>query len=328
MPINKKKLISAFVYNITVIAFLIFFAEILVRTGFPDILPQGTDGQLFADSMYHHSPGLRPFSKGLSNGKTVEIDRHGFRKFSTPIDSLKKSWLFLGDSVTMGIGAEADSTFAGIIHNRLDSLNVLNPSLIGYSATDYQNVFNYFVAEKTYNFNISRVLLLYCLNDLYFAKRDIFVPGGLMRYFLGDFLHYLRVHSRLYIFLKNSISDRSKAYYEFDEQFYAEDKQDLTLVLEVILQIGQGCAQRGIKFEIILMPYEYQFRNKKLLLDRPQELLTEKLQARGIRVLDPLKCFVESKQSSKTFYLYADGIHFSAAGHRQVAEFILEHAGK
>ena len=85
-------------------------------------------------------------------GKAIFPVTYGFRETSVKIDTTKKSWLILGDSVTMGIGAEADSTFAGILHSSLDSINILNPSIIGYNNIDYLNVYKYFVIEKKNDF--------------------------------------------------------------------------------------------------------------------------------------------------------------------------------
>ncbi len=318
----KKALLIA-VYNLAVVILLLGLLESLIRMSIPEIRPYGTDRAILADSMYYDSMGLRPSSFGYSNGVVVEVDRFGFRRYSVPVDSLKRCWLFLGDSVTMGIGVEADSTFAGIIQSAVSSMNILNPSVIGYAAKDYRNVFRYFVVDSPPKFEIVKVTIFWCLNDLYLNRPDVETPGGVLRSLFGEPLRFLRRKSRLYLFIKNKAFDRSKAYYEFDEQLYSEDNSEFIKAINELAAINDECKERGIDFQILIIPYEYQLRNHASLKDKPQKILTSKLEEEGIKVLDPLEFFRNSSREPKRLFLYGDGIHLSNAGHRLLAQFIM-----
>ena len=136
--------------NFTLAVMLFLFTELLVRLFKPEINTVGTTESIVADSLYYETYGLRPLSSGTSNGASVSIDRYGFRKSNNKIDTSKASWLLLGDSVTFGIGVEDDSTFSAIVNSNIDSLNILNPSAIGYNINSYWNVFKYLIFISLY----------------------------------------------------------------------------------------------------------------------------------------------------------------------------------
>ena len=97
-----KKAVLFSLYNIVVVIALLIVSEFTIRIFFPRIQPQGTSENLIMKDEYYISTGLTPNTKGISNGKTVTVDKYGCRESSVAIDTSKNSWLFLGDSVTMG----------------------------------------------------------------------------------------------------------------------------------------------------------------------------------------------------------------------------------
>jgi hypothetical protein len=320
---GRKKLFYFFLYNIGILVFLLTLCEILVRLWIPEIQPQGTEKNLYQENRYGESHGLKPLSRGLSNGALVQVDRYGFRETSVKLDTSKNSWLLLGDSVTMGIGVEADSTFAGILQAELDSVNILNSSMIGYNVQNYGNVFSYFINHRRNDLKIKRVVLFWCLNDLYTDSDAVQMPGGRLRSRFGGLLNFIRVHSRFYFFLKTLLFDRPKSYYLFDSRLYADGGFQDEDGNQGILNIQKTCSDENIRFDVVLLPYEYQLRHKDVDLDKPQKVMTQKLKACGIHVLDPMPYLLDSGIKSKELYLYGDGIHLSKSGHRAVAYFLL-----
>ena len=133
-------------------------------------------------------------------------------------DSLNK-WLLLGDSVTMGIGIDNDSTFAGIMDKSFREVNMINMSMIGYSARDYYNVFHSLVVQNTKHLSFDKVLLFWTLNDIYSNFPS--TPALSSKNILFPLIKFLRENSNAYHFFSNTFADRPKAYYKFDEQFYA-----------------------------------------------------------------------------------------------------------
>lgn len=316
-----KKTVLLIGYNVAAVIFLFLLSELVVRLFIPRVKPQGTTRAIIADSLYGSTYGLKPLSAGKSHGVPLEVDRFGFRKYSVKIDASRASWLFLGDSVTFGPGVEGDSTFAGIVQGGIDSLNILNPSTSGYHINNYREVFTELVIRDRHRLNIERVTIFWCLNDVYANVPFVDIPGGKIRYIFSDFLSFVKTHSRLYHFLKNLLFDRPKSYYFFDKQFYTRENPEFRNAVETILEFFDSCRERGVLFELVLLPYEYQLRTGDFA---PQDLMEEVFKNTGIRIWRPFQTGAERHPDFKALFLYGDGIHFSNYGHRRLAEFLLD----
>jgi len=318
---SMKKLLFLILYNLLVICIIFLLLETLTRIFFPQIKSQGTDENIFSENVYYDSHGLKPFSSGLSNGAQVKINKYGFRDYSTKFDSTKNSWLILGDSVTMGIGIEADSTFAGRIQAKNDSINILNPAIVGYAIQDYENLANHFFMKGKNEFRITKVLLFWCLNDIYIDVPDFETPGGSLRNLMGDLLKIIRTKSRAYMLVKTLLFDRPKSYYLFDEKFYASTTLEFQNAIQKLDKINRLSVEQRIDFTIILLPYEYQLRNKDSNKTKPQELMSMEL-PKNLICLDPVQFLISQEESFKDMFLFGDGIHLSNFGHRLIADYL------
>ncbi|MEO8398543.1 MAG: SGNH/GDSL hydrolase family protein [Ignavibacteriaceae bacterium] len=325
---NYKKIAFFSAYNIIVVLFMIIIFELIIRFFVPEIQPQGTSEKILKENRYFTSIGLNPNSNGFSNGANVSVNKFGFRNNNIPIDTSKESWLFLGDSVTMGIGVEDDSTFSAIIQRKFSNINILNPSAIGWSVNDYKNAAKYFITKNENNLKISKIFIFYCLNDLYNSEISKEAPGEYLRENFGSLLRYIRLNSRLYIFLKNLFSDRSKAYFEYDKQFYNPNNPEFENAIKTIISIDSLCARKKIQFIFVSLPYEYQLRGKGNS-KQPQQLIIGRLLSENILTYNMFNFFSEKALQkavgSKSLFLYYDGIHFSNLGHRFAADFILKY---
>lgn len=318
-----KKTTIFLAVNLFIIILLFILSEALVRIFYPELQPQGTDKNLFLENAFGKSDGLKPNSAGLSNGVKVAVNQYGFRKFSKKLNPGQKSWLLLGDSVTMGIGVEADSTFAGLLQAKLDSINVLNPSLIGYNIEDYYNVFHHFVVQGEQNLSINQITICWCLNDVYSTIDLVALPGGQLRYLFSNVLSFLRVHSRLYFLLKTLIFDRAESYYLFDAAFYKLENAEFQNSIKRLVEIDRLCRVRKIKFNLVLLPYEYQLRDDLENRFQPQHLMRQALEPYGIEINNPVDPAFD-KTPGKRLFLFGDGIHLSNFGHRFVADYMIK----
>ncbi len=315
-----KKIISLVLYNIIAVIIILFILEFFVRLLHPEIKSQGTDKQLILDNAYNDSPGFKPGSKGTSNGVDLTVDNYGLRQMSIPVDTNKVSWLLIGDSVTMGLGVESDSTFAFQLQTQNRNVNILNSGYFGYSIKDYKNVFDHFLAKKK-ELHIQKILLCWCLNDIYFGEiKEYETPGGGIRYFFNDVLTWLRWNSRLYTFVKTYVSDRPKEYYEFDKHYYKTETPLFSKTVKTLTEFNEECKKRNIEFRVVLLPYEYQLREKDNY--QPQALLKNQLETNGVKVTDIYFYKTKEMTNSKLYYLFGDGIHFSPAGHKWIADVI------
>lgn len=311
-------------FRVIPILFGIVFIVVLdlsIRVLFPSIQSQCISENLFEDSVYAESPVLRKDAVGYANGVEVKTDQFRLRKTSTPIDTTKPTLLIIGDSVTMGIGVEGDSTFAGILASNMDSVNIINPSVIGYAVDDYYNVIQYYLYKQT-SFSISEIYLFYCLNDIKRSNIQNVNENNNMG-FLKTSLGFLRCYSRIYIILKNILSDRAEAYYLYDKQFYEYRNEYFLHTVNILQEIAKLCKETDVKLSFVLLPYEYQLRQGYSDTQSPQSILQEKL-SDSLKVLNPIEYLKARSENSKNLYLYSDGIHFSNTGHRLIAKYFYE----
>jgi lysophospholipase L1-like esterase len=320
-----KKYFLIILFNIIAVMLLLFLLEVSIRVFIPQIRLAGTSKALLLDSLFNSSSGIKSNSKGFSNDVIKTTNAYGCWKYRRAISNKSKKILFLGDSVTMGIGVENDSTFAGKINDELSNVDILNPSLIGYSSKDYLNVFEYFLQKFKGKISFNSVVIFWTLNDIYSNYPDKNSPEIVSTNLLHELVYFLRQHSKAYIFLKNLISDRSKAYYDYDKNFYTKGNDLFKGSIKNLEIICSKCDSLGISFNLFLLPYEYQIRNfYKKNIFYPQELLINTLEESNLKVktFDCKEAFRSDYNNSSIYYLWGDGIHFSEKGHSIIAEFV------
>jgi hypothetical protein len=310
-------------FNISGIIFLCLLLEFAIRIFVPQIRLAGTSKNLIADSLYNDSPGINSNTSGYSGGVLKKTNQYHSWNYFKPVSTYRKKILFLGDSVTMGICVENDSTFAGILNNELDSTDIINPSLIGYSSKDYYNVFNYFIKKYPAGINFSTVAIFWTLNDIYSNYPDNKSPQYSSNSFLNYIIDFLRNNSKAYIFLKNLFSDRALAYYQYDSGFYTLQNQQFKNSVNNLKHILSICDSLKINFILVLLPYEYQVRkfNQKNIFE-PQNTLKISLVHNKVKLIDLREAYKYKTKNSDRFYLYGDGIHFNERGNRLIAEYL------
>jgi hypothetical protein len=121
------------------------------------------------------------------------------------------------------------------------------------------------------------------------------------------------------LLLKGSLADRSQTYFWCDFHRYSTAGGGAPAGLDRILSIGQLAAQRGILFEVVLLPYEYQLRAGEEELWEPQRQVSSYLASYDITCRDARSWFEDGTKDSRKWFLFGDPMHLSAAGHRAVA---------
>ena len=182
----------------------------------------GTSKELLIDSLYNTTVGLGSNKVGFSSGVKKTTNKYHIWKYKEDVNIKAPIILYLGDSVTMGIGVENDSTFVGINSRKI---NLINPSLIGYSVKDYLNVMKSFLSNNVFKGKIKEIYLFWSLNDLYSNFTVKNSPGLKVDDLFFPIIDYVRRNSKLFIYIKNLFSDRSKIYYNYDVQFYDESNK-------------------------------------------------------------------------------------------------------
>ncbi len=327
--ILKRRALKRFVLLLSSLLFsllLVLLLEAFTRILKPEINFQDTERSLLRERAFGDTYGWRPEATGISFGKRVVIDSHGFRKMNVP-DSYEESWLILGDSVTFGVGVETEETFAQLLQYELPHARIWNTSVIGYNTRNYRDVLYNLTAgnPNEVTTKLERVLLFFCLNDIDLGQvmeMDFGAESNLG--FRDRLLIFLRRHSKFYILMKNKVSDRSRFYFIHDQRLYTDEGMNFTESMRILSEVNDYLRNRGVRFTVVILPYEYQLRAREEQNLIPQRRLAAFLSERGIDFIDAYDALARSGQGSADNYLYADFGHFSKKGHKVVFELLKE----
>ena len=86
------------------------------------------------ENKFHQTLGHIPNSSGEVFGKEVYTDEYGFRQMNIPA-TYDESWLFLGDSVILGVGIDTEQIFPQLIQNKFQHIEIWNTAVVGYWCT-------------------------------------------------------------------------------------------------------------------------------------------------------------------------------------------------
>jgi lysophospholipase L1-like esterase len=303
---------------IVVSAALLLGLEAAVRWFCADINHQDTERGLFSDTDPGRMVRWRPNATGVSFGVPVVIDRFGYRAGPSP-ERYDASWLLLGDSVTFGVGVESRETFAGRLQEALPHIKVWNTAVLGYSAEDYEQVLQEFLASRR---DIREVMLFFCLNDIdgRFALESNYAGA------LNKLRSFLRRHSKLYLWLKKLLTDRSREQFMNYLGLYAGAAPEYRRAMDTLDRIAGELRKRTISFVVVILPSEYQLRERSAANLVPQRVLAAHFAKQRIAYLDAYPRFAQAPFASQDLFLYGDGVHFSKRGHELVFR-VLEEAG-
>jgi lysophospholipase L1-like esterase len=302
------------------IAFGILCAvEVLSRETLKHIYNRDFDSKLIVDHKYFDSPGLADNASGMVWGKAFHSDAFGCRKQSKPYKSGKKKWLFIGDSVTEGVGVEDSSTFSSLVFRREDSFNILNYSLIGYSDADYLNVLKTLLPDDS---TVAKATIFFCLNDVYGKSKSTDLPVMARQSIMGKLNGLLQTHYSTYKLIKLFLYQHANRYFQYDLQFYKQDDQRFMDAMNILQQCDSVCKVAGVDLNVIMLPYRSQLEGKDAGNKTPQLLVSAFCKLGNIRFSEPID-YLSSLKNPASLYLFGDEIHFSAAGHRAMAGYIL-----
>jgi len=303
--------------NLIIIVLLLLIIEGASRIALNKIYNRSFDSSLLLDNKYFSSTGLKPNSEGMVWGKKFHTDESGCRKNNTAFDSKKKKWLFIGDSVTEGVGVDDSSTFASLFSEEFKELNIQNHSLIGYSTADYANVLNSVLQNDS---SVELVTLFYCLNDVYGKSKTNELPVMARQNLLGKINGFLQNKCAAYKFIKLFFYQNSNRYFTYDLQFYKKEDEHFRNAMSDLHFCDSLCKSKNIYFNVVMLPYQSQLRDKNFT---PQQLVKQYCEKDSIDFSDASEYLIK-QPDIRSLYLFADEIHFSDKGHRAIADFLSE----
>ncbi len=305
------------IINIITVLLVLAAVEIISKMVLNKIYNRKFDSLLLVDNKYFTSSGLKENASGVVWGKQFNTDEKGRRKNKSAFDIKKKKWLFIGDSVTEGVGVDDTSTFSSLYAENFKDYNICNYSLIGYCTTDYVNVLSSVLQNDS---NTELVTLFYCLNDVYGNSKTKDLPIMAKQNFIGKMNGLLQNTCNTYKLVKLFFYQNSNRYFAYDLQFYKKEAECFNQSMNDLRVCDSLCKAQNVYFNLVMLPYQSQLKDKNV---GPQQLVKEFCAKDSIRFSDAFEYFSKQPDIS-SLYLFADEIHFSKKGHRAIAEFLSE----
>lgn len=313
----KPPALKTIIINLLVLAALLAVIEVVSRIVVHKVYNRGFDSSLLTDNVYGPSSGMRKNAEGMVWGKLLHTDADGFRQVKTRLPR-KNKWLYIGDSVTEGVGVEDTNTFASLCSERFIDFNVYNCSLIGYSTTDYVNVLSNMLNRDSAA--VELVTVFYCLNDVYGKAKTNELPAIARKDLLGDLNGLLQNRYATYKLIKLWFYKNSDRYFKYDLQFYKKDNEQFKSAMQCLQTCDSICKANNIYFNVVTLPYQSQLSSKNYA---PQQLVKEFCGTNGIEYSDAADLLAK-QPDFESLYLFADEIHFSEKGHKVIADFLSE----
>ncbi len=247
-------------------------------------------------------------------GKEYTTDSLGNRKTKTVRG--KRKLLFIGDSVTEGVGVADSSMFVNLFSSEDTTHTVLNYSLIGYSISDYKNVVSTVMGSDS---SIDQVVIMWCLNDVYGKSKTKELPLMGQKGFISRLNGLLQNRSNIYKLIKLLIYQNSSAYYRYDKAFYRTGNPFYDNAIAELKTCDSICRKNNTNLHVAVLPYRSQLENNDY---EPQNLMEDFCHRNQIKYLDVSKG-MRSAENYKNLYLFADEIHLSDEGHKAVSKYLL-----
>lgn len=291
--------------------------------------------ELFVPNRYGKSWGNTPNTKGIASGQVVHIDAEGFRadpQFVSRAPADAPAVLVVGDSVSFGVGLKDNETVTEHLRRAVPDHRFYNASAIGYFTFDYKNVVEALVKQKP---GIETVALFFCLNDIRDisameirsqADSDVAAEPE-ANTFPHRINRFLRTRSKLYLLIRKYLRDTQMAYFQADADFYRDD-ENVRFGMQYVAEIKKTLDAAGIKLKVFILPYEAQLRPgspEDFLM--PQKKVSDFLRAHNIDHYDTTPDF-KNAGPSEALYLFDDPMHFSAEGHKVLADVVCRHLGE
>ena len=315
-------------------------AELAVRV-FSSVDLVGNSRNLFVAGAWGKSHGNTPKVEAISFGERVYTDEYGFRvaQGADGKDSGKsEAILLVGDSVGFGPAVDEPETYAGLLRARFPAQRVYNSSVIGFATRDYRNLVEAFVPAHP---EVSTAVLVYCLNDVtttsaqnidrLVSRKVETVPDQSLTErlrswtWISDANDYLRSRSKLYLLVRHRLLGTQTRDWNEVLRLYSEGRDaDIEQAVHDVSEVAALLKGRAIPLVVVISPFEYQLRKPEDPDSQvPQHKLTELMARAGMDPIDPRPAFDAGRPSSD-YYLSYDAMHFSAAGHRVMADVITE----
>lgn len=316
-----KSLAARLLINLLTVIAVMLLLEVACRVALHYMYNRRFDAALIVDNKYGNTAGLKENAEGIVWGKKFTTDEFGCRKNKLAADKKKKKWLFIGDSVTEGVGVGDEETFASLCSEELKEYSLLNCSLIGYATPDYYNLLQSYLSAP--DSSVELVTVFFCLNDVYGAAKTDNLPVMAKQDDAHRIATWLQQHYATYKLVKLFIYRNADNYFKYDVAFYKPDNERFKESMAYLQHCDSLCKSKGAYFNVVMLPYRSQLAGNNVANRTPQKMVGDFCDENGIEFSDATDLLAK-EPSPQSLYLFADEIHFSAAGHKALAKYLLE----
>ena len=237
--------------------------------------------------------------------------------------------LVIGDSFGFGQGVRVAERFSNILEIRLnrerpaERYQLFNACVPGMNIKQIAKTMERYVE---YFARVERVVYSFTLNDPFRSGRLLEMERE-----LADFMH-LRSNAEPARFLagRNSYALRwfaarlerqqiSRDTVEWYRQLY-KDNLGWTLTRKLLSKMKKSCADKGIKFSLVVFPVFYQL--KAYPLTEVHETLEALAQHEGIHYVDLLAQF--AGKDERDYWVHPTDFHPNSRAHREAGDFLYD----
>lgn len=299
---------------------------------------------------WHIQPSITVVQTERYGDRIYSFNNYGYRGKDFSLTSNRNKILFLGDSITFGLGVNNQFTYPSIIEDRLKISNntknfvTNNLALFAYSPSEelfilknlglklqpnmiilqiYMNDF-YKIQEEELDFSVSTqpsssFIQRFSLQQrFHILKEAIITNSAILRRIRQGYsmLAYTLFHDIRREYFPTTLNDEVPK--SMKELFMSHSVNTDIKGFEEIEEMYNLTKKQNIDFLVILIPNEVQ------LFTGDYDIINEKInkffEDKGIPFFDTLN---DMSSLSDKAYLFLDGLHLSERGHQFVASWLL-----
>ena len=356
-------MVKKYFFLLITVGFFFLISDIIFKFYFDHL--QNKKNHVTSNNSYHHSLKKNFIRQQNYLGKEFEIFTNslGFKDFKIQEIEKKvknKRFVFIGDSMTEGVGIEFENTYVGQISKTLNKKNIstLNAGVQSYSPIIYWKKIKDLI--ETHNLEFDHLIVFLDPSDVddeqtfyeldeyqNVVLRDIRDKYGNLKNISGfeRFKLLIRRHTLFTYIILKSLNKQSKkisnSYHSWEREI---DKGDirlswslkkeseyivgLNLMKNYMTKLNELCIKNDVKLTIVVYPLPFHVWNNDL--DSIHVSFWENFSKKNkIHFINVFPLFVkeaatrEERLNTLDKFYFPEDVHFNREGHRRISDLFI-----